>query len=256
MIIEGRSHIGLVRQANQDAFDSFALPGGACFAIVCDGMGGPGGGEVASSVTVEQVSRRIREGYSEGIGEDDLLRLVRTALEEASALVYERSRQDEALFGMGTTAVLALVTGQRAYLANVGDSRAYLFSRSSTGEQRLRQISRDHSVVQELIDGGSITTEEARTHPKRNIITRALGTQTGVSADFFKVAIYPGERLLLCSDGLTNMVTEAGIYSILSREPDNAAAADRLIEAALEAGATDNVTALLITHQEATKWET
>ncbi len=245
MNCEGRSHVGLVRQINQDAYEIHPLPGGGVLAVVCDGMGGPAGGEVASTISVEWVSQRIVSNYTTFSSEDELLDLVRGAIEEANAEIFDRSLRDVELSGMGTTVVLALATEQTAYLANVGDSRAYLYS-TQNGVGKLTQITHDHSVVQELVDGGSLSSEEARNHPKKNIITRALGTQSSVNVDYFKVALVPGDKLLLCSDGLSNMLEEQQMCALLGMS-DGDAVLDALIQASLDAGANDNVTAVLIT---------
>lgn len=245
MNCQGKTHVGLVRQINQDAYEIHPLPDGGMLAVVCDGMGGPAGGEVASAISVELISKSIVSGYSTLLREDELLELVRSAIEQANTRVFEYSLRDAELAGMGTTVVLALATDQTAYLANVGDSRAYLYS-CQNGVTKLTQITHDHSVVQELVDGGSLSSEEARNHPKKNIITRALGTQSSVNIDYFKVALVPGDKLLLCSDGLSNMVEEEQICALLQKQ-NPSVVLNALIEASLDAGANDNVTAVLMT---------
>lgn len=145
---------------------------GAWLAVVCDGMGGPAGGEVASTMSVELISKDIVSGYTTFLSEDELLELVRDAIGEANTRVFEYSMRDLELAGMGTTVVLALATEQTAYLANVGDSRAYLYS-CHNGQHKLTQITHDHSVVQELVDGGSLSSEEARNHPKEHYHPRS-----------------------------------------------------------------------------------
>ena len=244
MRFEGKSHIGLVRTVNQDTFQFHQLPEGRLLAVVCDGMGGPAGGEVASALAVDSVSRDIVLGYSVSADEEELLRLVRSAIEDANRTIYEKSLTQESLAGMGTTIVLALVTEEAAYVASVGDSRAYLYS-AEAGKPCLLQITHDHSVVQELVDGGTLSSEMARTHPKKNIITRALGTQNTVNIDYFKVIWEKGDRLLLCTDGLTNMLEEKQILSILEEHPD-VDVVDAFISASLDAGANDNVTVAMV----------
>ncbi|MBQ6059742.1 MAG: Stp1/IreP family PP2C-type Ser/Thr phosphatase [Clostridia bacterium] len=244
MRFEGKSHIGLVRTVNQDTFQFHQLPEGRLLAVVCDGMGGPAGGEVASALAVDSVSRDIVLGYSVSADEEELLRLVRSAIEDANRTIYEKSLTQESLAGMGTTIVLALVTEEAAYVASVGDSRAYLYS-AEAGKPCLLQITHDHSVVQELVDGGTLSSEMARTHPKKNIITRALGTQNTVNIDYFKVILEKEDRLLLCTDGLTNMLEEKQILSILEEHPD-VDVVDAFISASLDAGANDNVTVAMV----------
>ena len=142
---------------------------------------------------------------------------------------------------MGTTVVAVLVIGSLALFANVGDSRAYLFT-----EQGLEKITHDHSVVQEMLDGGTITEDEARTHPQKNIITRALGTQESVNIDFFRTPVALGNRILLCTDGLTNMVEDADLSWELARPGASVEVLSALLHRTLEAGAADNVTAVLV----------
>jgi protein phosphatase len=190
------------------------------------------------------VSRDIVLGYSVSADEEELLRLVRSAIEDANRTIYEKSLTQESLAGMGTTIVLALVTEEAAYVASVGDSRAYLYS-AEAGKPCLLQITHDHSVVQELVDGGTLSSEMARTHPKKNIITRALGTQNTVNIDYFKVILEKEDRLLLCTDGLTNMLEEKQILSILEEHPD-VDVVDAFISASLDAGANDNVTVAMV----------
>ena len=158
----------------------------------------------------------------------------------ANAQVYERSFRELSCIGMGTTMVALLVSGRRAMLANVGDSRAYLLSRD-----RLRQVTRDHSLVEELISSGKITREEGRVHPQKNIITRAVGTEASIRADLYELKLTPDSRLLLCSDGLSNALTDETLRRVLREEPEPEQAARKLLDLALEAGATDNVTILI-----------
>ena len=241
MEYRGVTHVGLVRSQNQDCYDCFGLPGGAAFAVVCDGMGGPMGGEVASALSRDVIRDVIDGSYTADMDEDAALQLLRVALEAANAAVYERAANENEHAGMGTTVVASIIRADMAFVANVGDSRAYLFT-----EQGLEKITHDHSVVQEMLDGGTITEDEARSHPQKNIITRALGTQESVNIDFFKAALTPGCRILLCTDGLTNMVGDADISWELARPGASGEVLSSLLHRALEAGATDNVTAVLV----------
>ncbi|NLT57906.1 MAG: Stp1/IreP family PP2C-type Ser/Thr phosphatase [Clostridiales bacterium] len=241
----GKTHVGLVRQVNQDCFEQLTLPEGGLLAMVCDGMGGPGGGEVASAMAVEWIANRLLSAYRPEMEDRAVLELLLTATEEANYEIFLKGSREAEHSGMGTTAVMALVRGQSAGIVSVGDSRAYLFTNMEDGD-RLIQITHDHSVVQELVDAGNLTAGEARTHPKRNIITRALGTQRHVEADCFKVTLLPGDRLLLCSDGLNVMVDDDRLLSLIGRNDTVEDTVHGLIDAALKAGATDNVTAVLI----------
>ncbi len=203
--------------------------------------GGPLGGEVASALSRDIIRDVIDGGYTESMDEDAALSLLRVAIEAANAAVFERAASEEAHAGMGTTVVAVLVIGSLALFANVGDSRAYLFT-----EQGLEKITHDHSVVQEMLDGGTITEDEARTHPQKNIITRALGTQESVNIDFFRTPVALGNRILLCTDGLTNMVEDADLSWELARPGASVEVLSALLHRTLEAGAADNVTAVLV----------
>jgi PPM family protein phosphatase len=228
------THRGRVRDHNEDS----VFASGGVF-VVADGLGGHAAGDVASRIAVEELG-----GLASGNGPvepDD----VRAAFRAADARVRELEDDGGAPLGAGTT-VVALVevqhSGRPAWLvANIGDSRIYRFSGGD-----LVQVSVDHSLVQELVDGRLLSPEAARHHPQRNVITRALGTVAGPGPDYWLLEPTAGERLLLCSDGLTNEVEDDDIRKVLTAEPDPVAAADRLVEAALEAGGRDNVSVVLV----------
>jgi protein phosphatase len=222
-----RTHVGRVRQINQDAVHC-----DQGLYLVADGMGGHRGGEVASAVTVQVVAAR------EPATADELADAIRAANDE----VLRQGEHDPELYGMGTTVVAAVPLDGHSYaLANVGDSRAYLLR---NGE--LRQITIDHNRVSELLDRGLITAAEARVHPERNIITRALGVEHHLEVDTWVLELAPGDRLLLCSDGLVNEVTDTVIEGILRRLADPEQAADELLRLALDHGGRDNVTLVLV----------
>ena len=222
-----RTHVGRVRQINQDAVHC-----DAGLFLVADGMGGHRGGEVASAVTVEVVAGRAPATVDE----------LTAAIQAANDEVLRQGELDPELFGMGTTVVAAIPLDDRSFaLANVGDSRAYLLR---GGE--LRQISVDHNRVSELLDQGLISAAEARVHPERNIITRALGVERDLDVDTWILDVAPGDRLLLCSDGLVNEVTDTVIEGILRRLADPEQAADELLRLALEHGGRDNVSLVVV----------
>ncbi len=227
------SDTGLVRQRNEDTF----LAGVPVFAVA-DGMGGHAAGEVASAITIE----RLRELTShDPLSPDEL----RRAIEAANDEVIATSSSSKAMRGMGTTLVgLALVEGEggQHWMAfNVGDSRLYRFAGG-----RLAQVSRDHSEVQELIDEGAISESQARRSPIRNVVTRAIGTDKAVDVDYWLLDPEPGERFMLCSDGLTGELTDDQIAVTLLAAPDPEVAANRLVGQALAAGGHDNVTVIVI----------
>lgn len=231
----GATDVGQVRMVNQDAFGEFGgTNDGRRLLLVADGMGGHRGGEVASQLTIDTVRTCFERDSSEA-GE-----FIRSSLETANQKVYEKSRADAELAGMGTTAVALLFDGSdRGWVAHVGDSRAY---RLRGGE--LSQITDDHSVVGELVRRGQLTPEEARVHPQSNEILRAIGTQPEVQVDVQQIELARGDRFLLCSDGLSGMVTDDEIAEVLGAEaPANAVR--MLIERANLAGGTDNITVLI-----------
>ena len=239
MKLAGKTDVGRIRQDNQDDYRAGQLPGDAAWALVCDGMGGARGGREASQSACDVIERCFQEQYSQCLPGEEETFLKRT-LVSANRFVFQKSIREESLAGMGTTAVCALVRSGRAFLCHAGDSRAYLFR-----EGKLAQLTHDHSYVQELVDCGTITQEEAEHHPQKNIITRALGVDYRLSPEFTTLAVRPGDVLLLCSDGLTNAVPKEDLERILGKcafydLPDT------LICTANENGGPDNITALLL----------
>lgn len=233
------SHTGNVRKHNEDAW--YFSDREAPVAIVADGMGGHRAGEVASAMAIEAAVRRLSE--TDSAPQERVYR----ALETANAAVFQAARGDEALAGMGTTMILALFEGGEAHIGHVGDSRAYLWH-----DGVLTRITRDHSLMEEWLDAGYITPAEVENHPYRHVITRALGTQAWVEIDRRSLPFGPGDRLLLCSDGLNNEVLEEEMAQILAAEPDPEFCARRLIDAAIGKRGRDNVTVLIAAGEEGT----
>ena len=240
MKLAGKTDVGLVRQDNQDDYRAGQLPGDAAWALVCDGMGGARGGREASQSACNIIERCFQEQYTSKClpGEEETF--LKKTLLSANRFVFQKAMQDESLAGMGTTAVCALVRSGRIFLCHAGDSRAYLYR-----EGKLIQLTHDHSYVQELVDCGTITVEEAEHHPQKNIITRALGVDYRLEPEFTRVALQGGDLLLLCSDGLTNAVPRAEMEQLLAAGPFYDLP-DKLIHAANENGGPDNITALLL----------
>lgn len=232
--------VGLVRQVNEDAL--LAAP--PVF-MVADGMGGHDGGDVASAIVVEEFARLAEAGYDPR----NAVEAVRTALGASQDRIREYSEQQGHRGAArrrhaGTTAVVAVLAdddGPMWLLANLGDSRIYRFAGGV-----LEQVSVDHSLVQELVDSGRLDPAEAATHPKRNVITRALGDPGGSEADFFVLPLAAADRLLLCSDGVTGMLADEEVAAVLAEAADPQDAADRLVAAAVAAGGEDNATAVVI----------
>ena len=211
-------------------------------AVVADGMGGHRAGSIASTLAVETLLEEFR-GSGERWPESRIVPAVRRANEA----VYEMSRERPDCRGMGTTMVLALVNAERYVAANIGDSRLYHFDGES-----LHQITEDHSYVAELVAAGQITQEEALSHPRRNIITRALGTRSREKADIFHGMWAAGQMLMLCSDGLHGVLAERDMARILREEADMQAACEELVQIAIYAGSTDNISVALIRNEEET----
>lgn len=239
MVFEHKSDVGRLREENQDSCDAFCI-GDTFFGVVADGMGGYKGGSIASSIAVEAVRQRIEAEYDEQMRESELLSLLQSCFVSANSDILQRSIKDAELSGMGTTMVLAAVRQGRALALNVGDSRAYFVS---GGE--IRQLTKDQSYVQHLVDIGEITPQEALKHPQRNIIMQAVGVSTAVSPDVYTFD-YNGETLLLCSDGLTNMVSDDAIAAVCGQADSCEEKVRRLIGMANEAGGTDNISVVLL----------
>lgn len=230
--------IGRVRPINED---SYYLPQpGERFCAVADGMGGHNAGEVASALAVRVFSQNMREI-------DPITALaLETAVTRANEAVYYASLENAGMSGMGTTFSALAAQGDTAYMAHVGDTRIYLVRRGA-----IMQVTTDHTLVEEMVQKGLITPREARIHPKRNIITRALGTEPDVQIDIMQMALRPGDVFFLCSDGMTNFVDEKQILDIALGEGDWQAKLERLLSIALENGGTDNITALFAAFEEA-----
>jgi serine/threonine protein phosphatase PrpC len=232
--------VGHLREVNEDAH--VAAP--PVFAVA-DGMGGHQGGDVASRIVVEEFARLAGDGYDPRRAADAVAATLRRCQERIAEFVADQRAGGARRFHAGTTAVAALLVEEGDepcwLLVNLGDSRAYRFH-----DGRLHQVSVDHSVVQELVDAGAITRDDAAVHPQRNVITRALGNLRGEGADYFLLPLRSAERLLLCSDGVSGMIDDDEIAAVLAEHDDPRDAADRLVAAALGAGGRDNATAVVV----------
>jgi protein phosphatase len=226
VVVGVATDIGRVRERNEDSY----LVEPPLYAVA-DGMGGARGGAVASSLALDTVEQLLRGGKA------SLAEMIRSA----NRAVFERSISDRKVSGMGTTLTATTVDEQGAHLGHVGDSRAYLLRAGA-----LRQLTDDHTLVNRMVKAGEITPAEAGTHPHRNVLTRSIGTEPEVVVDENDVPLIDGDRLLLCSDGLTGMVTEPQIQAILETTPDPQEASDRLITAANRAGGIDNITVVVL----------
>ncbi len=244
----GKTDIGSVRDTNQDSFYADYLDcdnGEEVFlAVVCDGMGGANGGSIASSLAVETFVNELTAGMKnvseEKLSKDSCELLLSYAAKCANSTVFETAQKNPALRGMGTTLVAMMIFSGTVYAINIGDSRLYVI-----GEDGICKLTRDHSYVQALIDQGKISEEQARVHPNKNVIMRAVGTDASVTADFFKI-LPDRKSFLLCSDGLSNFVDEASIEKTINESETVREAVNTLVEKANAAGGGDNITAVLI----------
>ncbi|MBR6114924.1 MAG: Stp1/IreP family PP2C-type Ser/Thr phosphatase [Oscillospiraceae bacterium] len=241
MTVFGLTDKGKVRTVNQDAYRFYEAPGGdACVLVLCDGMGGERAGEIASAAAADAFLDYAVRRFAEP--EPPLaVDVAREAAAWANLQVYDRANRDENCRGMGTTLVAVVVSADDTVIVNVGDSRCYWLA-----EGQLLQVTRDHSLVQEMVDQGMISGDEARSHPRKNVITRAVGVERRIRTDVFRIDLRPGDKLLLCSDGLSNQVTEQEIADLLKRTKTPEATCETLVSLALQRGAPDNVTVLLL----------
>ena len=237
----GMTDKGIVRRENQDscAYDIIE-EGKLAWGVVCDGMGGAKAGDVASKMAVEAFCTQMDQlGDLEGPPPAEAL--LRTATEDANRVVYLKAQTDADCIGMGTTLVGLILQEATLWVVNVGDSRAYRITKGG-----IRRITRDHSLVEDLVERGELTRDQARVHPHQNLITRALGAEPELKTDVFRQELAEGEFLLLCSDGLSNVVSEQEILYEVVHGGEACTCCRRLLDIALHRGAPDNVTAVLI----------
>ena len=238
MKLWGITHRGAVRQQNQDAYAVRELEDGRGLAVVCDGMGGARAGNVASSMAVELFMRKLEEQGQPG---DDPQKWLKTAAAHANDGVFQKAVEDPDCTGMGTTLVAALAGNGKAVLLNEGDSRAYHITRDG-----ITRITKDHSLVGSMVEQGNMTEQEARRHPNRNLITRALGPEENVLDDEFSCKWKQGDYLLLCTDGLVNTVSDQELLFEIVHTEDPEHCLRRLVDISVSRGAPDNITAILM----------
>ena len=240
MNVSALTDVGLVRNNNEDSFyksTDFDLP----LFVVADGMGGHNAGETASKMAIEIVKKYFVENKNSLNSEKRLISIIKDSIKEANEKIYKLSKDDKLCSGMGTTITLAYILGGKIYIGHVGDSRAYIINNS-----HICQITEDHSLVQELVKSGSITIEECKTHPKRNMITRAVGTSEDIEVDIIIKTFNQNDILFICSDGLSNMVNDNDIIHIFNNESLIKKACENLIKKAKDNGGKDNITVIAI----------
>ena len=236
----GSSDIGKRRACNEDSFCFGQCEDGVAWAVVCDGMGGAKGGQTASTIAANMVSRKIEKWYNKLMSDLSIENLLLSAITTANVAIYDRAATDEALEGMGTTIVACMIKNDVACIAHVGDSRAYIIS-----DGKIRQITRDHSLVQEMYDHGQLTKEQFENHPNKNIITRALGVSEDVEIDFDSEEVRDGDVLILCTDGLCGSVSDEALLDAYLNT-DFEKLAGKYIELANNNGGRDNITVVVI----------
>ena len=235
-----KSDIGKARDMNQDYYYIPDWEDEVNLYILADGMGGYNGGEVASKLATMTTVNYIKSNFEQTEKDrDNILNLIKSAMEYANMVVYEKSNEDKELEGMGTTLEVCLIYGGKAYIGHVGDSRIYRIR-----NELIRKLTHDHSYVEKLVNDGTISKEEASHHPKKNMLTKALGCKAFLEPDVTVKTINKNDTILMCSDGLTNMLEEKEIYEIIKE--DYKLAADKLINMANEKGGYDNITAIVI----------
>lgn len=237
----GITDLGCVREQNQDIYQIENLGKDALLCVVCDGMGGAKAGNVASAMAAEVFVSEVCKNRKSDMDWTQLGHLLRAATKEANFRVYDHGQQHEECAGMGTTLVAALIKGKEAAIVNVGDSRAYLIRENS-----IRKLTVDHSLVEMMVRSGELTPEEAKTYPGKNYITRAIGTETAAEIDLFHVDMESGDYLLLCSDGLSNLMDDQEILFEVVHGENKAQCCEALLEIAKDRGAPDNVTCVLV----------
>ncbi|MCC5465064.1 Stp1/IreP family PP2C-type Ser/Thr phosphatase [Pelosinus baikalensis] len=232
------SDIGLVRETNEDSY----ICDPPHLFIVADGMGGHVAGEIASKLAISTVNGYIQEH----VGKDNLEILLKDAIIQANTSIYQMALSKEEFSGMGTTVTASYIDGDTIYWGHVGDSRMYLLRNG-----KLNQLTNDHSLVWELVQSGNITRDEAYVHPKRNLLTRAVGTSCLITVDTGFVQWKPGDIVLMCTDGLTNMVSEQNICTLMQRKDcEISSIVEQLVNQAKDAGGFDNITVILLKNED------
>lgn len=239
MQLSVHSNVGKKRQTNQDYADYFKSENEQYLFVLCDGVGGHQSGEIASELTVKFIGQRFLE-TKEGITENNVERWIESTILSVNQYIYDESLSESQLAGMGTTLILALIVEDKFYIAHVGDSRAYAYN-----NKNLTQLTEDHSLVNELIRSGEITEEEGTRHPRRNVVTQSIGVTLDVSYELQTIALSHLDSLMLCSDGLTNMLNKDQLTHYFVSHDDIELLGSHLIDAANAAGGTDNITIIL-----------
>ena len=237
----GLTDPGCVRTQNQDAYQMEDLDRNTKLCVVCDGMGGAKSGNIASTLAIDVFVQEIKRTWNASMSSTKMDQMLREAVKLANFTVFDQAMQFEDFEGMGTTLTSALVSGKKVSVVNVGDSRVYAITRTG-----IKQLTRDHSLVQMMVERGELTQEMARTYPGKNFITRAIGTEPMVLCDVFHLDVAKGDYILLCSDGLSNMMDDQEILFEVVHGVNKSHCCKRLLDIAKNRGAPDNVTSILV----------
>lgn len=240
MRIDGATDIGSVRKTNQDTCACGTFSENSVWGIVCDGMGGVNGGNIASALAIEAIETYITEEYEDGMGAGNIKAMLNNAVNKANDAVFNKAKNEPDLQGMGTTAVIFVITDRTMHVVHVGDSRAYL-----KNDDGLERLTMDHSYVQNLINFGQISEEEAKSHPKRNIITKVIGVYEEIQGDYIAVEFDNGDEAIACTDGLTNYFMDEELLELMDKYRGEELI-KVLIEQAKERGGSDNITVVAV----------
>lgn len=238
-----KTDIGKKRYSNQDAVAGEIISNNLAWMAVCDGMGGNNGGDIASQIAIEVISKNISDYLKENQSAESVVKLMKESVELASKTILDEAKKDEDLKGMGTTVVFGVISNNYLYVVHAGDSRAYLIRNSE-----IEQISVDHSMVQQMVDLGEITAKEARNHSQKNIITKALGIESNVNPDYNIIELNDKDVILLCTDGLSNHLEDNEICNMFSKYSVEKLP-DVLINKCNARGGKDNITVSLIEYE-------
>lgn len=240
MRIASKTDVGLERSNNQDSFVAGPVGDNSAWAVVCDGMGGANGGNIASSLAIKAISDSVISSFRTNMSANSIRLLFESAFNAANVKILNRAKEDESLKGMGTTAVAAVVCNDVAHIVHVGDSRCYLYRNGD-----FTQITRDHSIVQSMLEQGEIDEQQAKHHPRKNIITRAIGVKDKTEPEYNEIDVVENDILLLCSDGLTNFVDDQRIAEIIKNNNFDDVPEKLILEANTNGGG-DNITVVLL----------
>ena len=230
---------GMIRQTNQDFYVAGDNP--VPLFILCDGMGGHEGGDIASKAAAESISKYISTHYSFDNDDEKAEKLLTSAVDYANKIVYSRAKKMPRYSDMGTTCEVCFIDFEMLYICHVGDSKVFLYRNNE-----LTQLTKDHTLIEELLKSGSITKKEVQNHPARHVITRAVGTEETINSDFLKLELCDGDMILMCSDGLTDMLTNTAIKKIFLPGGGLQSIADKLVAKANENGGLDNITTIVL----------